>query len=148
MYMCGAVASAARSAVPLGVRSVNTSRKRGRASGALPDGELPPSSDAAEAIIVSRPPSSEPTTLPLPGLGAAAAAGDDGGASADQLSLREGWAAVSLAWALTVHKAQGMTLTRAELMLHDAFDYGQVYVALSRVTALEGLWLRGGRISD
>ena len=55
---------------------------------------------------------------------------------------------LKLAWALTVHKSQGMSLSRAELMLSDAFDFGQVYVALSRVTALEGLWVRGGRITQ
>ena len=41
-----------------------------------------------------------------------------------------------------------MSLSRAELMLSDAFDFGQVYVALSRVTSLQGLWVRGGRITQ
>eukprot|EP00937_MAST-01D_sp_MAST-1D-sp2_P004008 g4008.t1 len=36
---------------------------------------------------------------------------------------------LKLAWALTVHKSQGMTLTRAELMIADAFDFGQVQAA-------------------
>ena len=52
-----------------------------------------------------------------------------------------------LGWALTIHKAQGMTLTRAEVQLEGAFTAGQIYVALSRLTSTNGLWIRGGCIS-
>ena len=50
---------------------------------------------------------------------------------------------LKLAWAITIHKSQGMTLDYAKVDISHAFEDAQTYVALSRVTDENGLELRG-----
>ncbi len=57
-------------------------------------------------------------------------------ASISQIPLR-------LAYAMTVHKSQGMSMDSAVMDLSRAFEYGQGYVALSRVRRLSGVYLTG-----
>ena len=47
-----------------------------------------------------------------------------------------------LGWALTIHKAQGMTFASAEVHLEGAVTAEQIFVALSRLTSTNGLWIR------
>lgn len=58
-----------------------------------------------------------------------------GSGTFSQLPLR-------LAYAMTIHKSQGLTLNAAVIDIRAARDPGQAYVAVSRVKTLDGLWLK------
>jgi ATP-dependent exoDNAse (exonuclease V) alpha subunit len=48
---------------------------------------------------------------------------------------------IILGWAFTIHKSQGQTFDKVAIMAQDAWEHGQVYVAVSRCKTLEGIIL-------
>ncbi|TAQ90473.1 hypothetical protein B7494_g1207 [Chlorociboria aeruginascens] len=70
------------------------------------------------------------------------------GPSADRYRVCRTQIPLGLAWALSIHKSQGMTLGYVEVSSQDIFESGQLYVGLSRAQRMDGLTVTGYRMEQ